>query len=309
MKKDNKMIVLNIILLILNLILIGITCYKTFIYDDKEKNNDNLKNNSGNVDLYSFEETSEIDETILKINYSHIYKSRDYETLINTYYFYEKILPNLSIEPISKFTPRSAKHFNDKTDSEGNFYPIYDEDFEISAKEFGLTVSQIENLDKNIWHNFFGGSLADEFELYDAKPIREMYPMYANLFSKSFFTSPSSLYNVNWKVYAYDAKLDMFITRPVGGMIGGFDVWNIIDKAEDSDTYIVTVAKAKNTFYSLQNDKQENVCKIESGKSEDEAYIRKLIIENSDKLNKYEVKFVKKDGKWTFQDVKSINNN
>lgn len=302
MKKGNKMIVLNIILLILNLILIGITCYKTFIYDDKEKNNDNLKNNSGNVDLYSFEETSEIDETILKINYSDIYKSRDYETLINTYYFYEKILPNLSIEPISKFTPRSAKHFNDKTDSEGNSYPIYDENFEISAKEFGLTVSQIENLDKNIWHDFFGGSLADEFELYDAKPIREMYPMYANLFSKSFFTSPSSLYNVNWKEYAYDAKLDMFITSPVGGMTGGFNVWNIIDKAEDSDTYTVTVAKAKNTGYSLYNDK-EDVCKIESGKSKDEAYIRKLIIENSDKLNKYEVKFVKKDGKWTFSSV------
>ena len=302
MKKDNKMIVLNIILLILNLILIGITCYKTFIYDDKEKNNDNLKNNSGNVDLYSFEKTSEIDETILKINYSDIYQSRDYETLINTYYFYEKILPNLSIEPISKFTPISAKHSNDKTDSEGKSYPIYDEDFEISAKEFGLTVSQIENLDKNIWHNFFGGSLDDEFELYDAKPIREMYPMYANLFSKSFFTNPSSLYNVNWKVYAYDAKLDMFITRPVGGMTGGFDVWNIIDKAEDSDTYTVTVAKARNTGYSLYNDK-EDVCKIESGKSKDEAYIRKLIIENSDKLNKYEVKFVKKDGKWTFSSV------
>ena len=308
MKKDNKMIVLNIILLIINLILIGITCYKTFIYDDKEKNNDNIKNNSGKVDLYSFEKTSEIDETILKINYSDIYKSRDYETLINTYYFYEKILPNLSIEPISKFTPRSAKHSNDKTDSEGNPYPIYDEDFEISAKEFGLTVSQIENLDKNIWYNFFGGSLDDEYELYDAKSIKEMYPMYANLFSRSFTTSPSSLYNVNWKVYAYDAKLDMFITRPVGGITLGFYVWNIIDKAEDSDTYTVTVAKARNTGYSLYNDK-EDVCKIESGKSKDEAYIRKLIIENSDKLNKYEVKFVKKDGKWTFQDVKSINNN
>lgn len=76
MKKGNNIIVLNIILLILNLILIGITCYKTFIYDDKIKNNDdnNLVNKDDNKvktiydDNYIKKETS---SDIQVVNFSH----------------------------------------------------------------------------------------------------------------------------------------------------------------------------------------------------------------------------------------------
>lgn len=84
MKKGNNIIVLNIILLILNLILIGITCYKTFIYDDKIKNNDdnNLVNKDNNnlVNKYDNKVKTIYDDNYIKketssdiqvVNFSH----------------------------------------------------------------------------------------------------------------------------------------------------------------------------------------------------------------------------------------------
>ena len=323
MKKDNKMIVLNIILLILNLILIGITCYKTFIYDDKVKNNDNIKNNNdtNKSSIYSFNNIDEMNQFIYEMNYgftkytsNHINNYDDFVKAIRSYYLLEKIMPNVKLNLISKVesTEAGTEHQDDKTDSLGNVYPEYPSaSAQFVAKDFGLSVPQIEKIDEKYWPSVSGYY---HFELYDTNAIKERFPTYyEEIFSNSFVASSGYYSPFGGDIVFYNKNLDMIVLSSRGGT-AEYLFCDIVEMNKTDNEYIVKVAYA---FLIPDAEEYHMVAEGQDGNSPIlESHIKRYGVSNSeliqkhlDKLNKYEVKFVKKDGKWTLHDVKTIYNN
>ena len=323
MKKDNKMIVLNIILLILNLILIGITCYKTFIYDDKAKNNDNIKNNNdtNKSSIYSFNNIDEMNQFIYEMNYgftkytsNHINNYDDFVKAIRSYYLLEKIMPNVKLNLISKVesTEAGTEHQDDKTDSLGNVYPEYPSaSAQFVAKDFGLSVPQIEKIDEKYWPSVSGYY---HFELYDTNAIKERFPTYyEEIFSNSFVASSGYYSPFGGDIVFYNKNLDMIVLSSRGGT-AEYLFCDIVEMNKTDNEYIVKVAYA---FLIPDAEEYHMVAEGQDGSSPIlESHIKRYGVSNSeliqkhlDKLNKYEVKFIKKDGKWTLHDVKTIYNN
>ena len=318
MKKGNKMIVLNIILLILNLILIGITCYKTFIYDDREKNNDNLKssNDTNKSSIYSFNNIDEMNQFIYEMNYgftkytsNHINNYDDFVKAIRSYYLLEKIMPNVKLNLISKVesTEAGTEHQDDKTDSLGNVYPEYPSaSAQFVAKDLGLTVPQIEKIDEKYWPSVSGYY---HFELYDTNAIKERFPTYyEEIFSNSFVASSGYYSPFGGDIVFYNKNLDMIVLSSQGGTAMSY-ICDIIEENKTDNEYIVKVAYAA-LWYEGDGEKYMTTGGTDVSSPILESHIKRYGVSNSeliqkhlDKLNKYEVKFVKKDGKWTFSSV------
>ena len=315
MKKGNKMIVLNIILLILNLILIGITCYKTFIYDDKAKNNDNIKNNNdtNKSSIYSFNNIDEMNQFIFEMNSGLITRINNYDDFVKatrSYYLFEKIIPNVKLNLISKVksTEAGTEHQDDKTDSLGNVYPEYPGASEqFVAKDLGLTVPQIEKIDEKYWPSVGGYYY---FELYDTKAIKERFPTYYEEIFSNSFVAFGGYYNSSGggHIAHYNKNLDMIVLSSQGGTAMSY-ICDIVEVNKTDNEYIVKVAYAIIRPYGDGEDYMTT--KGPDGSEEElESHIKRYGVSNSeliqkhlDKLNKYEVKFVKKDGKWTFSSV------
>ena len=310
MKKGNKMIVLNIILLILNLILIGITCYKTFIYDDKAKNNDNIKNNNdtNKSGIYSFNNIDEMNQFIFEMNSGLITRINNYDDFVKatrSYYLFEKIMPNVKLNLISKVesTEAGTEHQDDKTDSLGNVYPEYPSaSAQFVAKDLGLTVPQIEKIDEKYWPSVSGYYY---FELYDTNEIKKKYPTYYEEIFSNSFTASGSYYSPGGGYIAfYNKNLDMIVLSSQGGTAMSY-ICDIIEENKTDNEYIVKVAYGEvwyegdgGKYMTTKGRDEELESHIKYGVSNSE-----LIQKHLDKLNKYEVKFVKKDGKWTFSSV------
>ncbi len=314
MKKGNKMIVLNIILLILNLILIGITCYKTFIYDDKAKNNDNIKNNNdtNKSSIYSFNNIDEMNQFIFEMNSGLITRINNYDDFVKatrSYYLFEKIIPNVKLNLISKVKSIEAgtEHQDDKTDSLGNVYPEYPSaSAQFVAKDLGLTVPQIEKIDEKYWPSVSGYYY---FELYDTNEIKKKYPTYYEEIFANSFTASGSYYSPEGGYIAfYNKNLDMIVLSSQGGTAMSY-ICDIIEENKTDNEYIVKVAYAA-LWYEGDGEKYMTTGGTDVSSPILESHIKKYGVSNSeliqkhlDKLNKYEVKFVKKDGKWTFSSV------
>ena len=317
---DKKITILNIVLLVINLVLIGFNCYKIFTTNvsdsnvvNNSKNESTTTNNSSSV--YSFNSVDEINDIIYKMNYGLIYNINNYDNFtdaLRSYYLFEEIIPNVELNLISevKSTAVGSEHQDDKTDSNGNTYPEYSNGSpQFLAKDFGLTVLQIEEIDEEYWPSGFGGLY--NFKLYDTNVIKEKYPVYYDeLFSSSFNAGTYYYSSSSNGSITYDKKLDMIIySAGFGGTATGTNC-EIVDANEKDNEYIVEVAYAfftasmdeDGTYYYMTKENDSDSQKLESyikGVTLEKEYIKK----HADKLNKYEVKFVKENGKWFFSSI------
>jgi len=329
-RKSNKILIILLVMVLL--FFTSISIYYFFIYKkdnindnndnniQENQNNNNISDNNDNniqenqnnnnisdkvLDEYYLKTIDIIDEHILEYRYSEIANNKISYEEFRKNYVVKNIIDNLDlISNVGCGDENTVNHEKDIYDKNGVKYPDYSAPENI-AKDFGLTVDEINKMDKNIW-SVGGGQYC--IYMYDAKEIKNKYiNIYNDMFNSSF-----SLHLINKDdsadFYSFDKNLDKVIVKSHGGTRAYYDSV-IIDSKMENNLYKVRFVEG---YFDYNNDLSSNSKYILFVDSENNNKIANTsdkssaLKENKDKLPNYEITFKKTEEGYKFDNVKRI---
>lgn len=257
-------------------------------------------------------------ESVYNIPYARIIdKEISYDELYKTYVIFESI-NNLQYIEVNLEDEKENDNNNVK-------YPDYStEDLGYIGKKFGLTVTEIEKMDKTIWNI----KLLDGYSqrvIYKGKEVKnKATELFGNLdiFNNSFIVNFSNLGLYKNATYSYgyifDKNLDILVSTG-SGSTGGL-IWNkiyITDEVKNKDIYKVKFVEAYFRENILMDSYSNPVVNIEMPFANPwqngqfvsyptEKEVNEAIEKYQNKLNKYEITFKIDNETYKFEEIKKI---
>lgn len=310
-ESKNNFLVIVIVLIIIVLAVLSLCLY--FYMKQNDVNNKDNENKEGNyvnenseilLDEYYLKTTDIIDEYIIKYKYSAVANNEISYSDFRKNNIVKNIVDNYKeVNNVGCNDDNCVSHIDDITDKDGVEYPSYCEKnsycVENIAKDFGLTVSEISKMDKDVW-NKVGGQYC--IYMYDANEIKNKYQdIYNEIFNTSFSINLSSnIYGIGY-IYSYDSNLNKIIVSKQGGTFGFYERV-IIDSKEENNLYVVRFVEGYFTsggkWMSLDIDSSEDIS------SANEA--SEVVKRNKNRLPNYEIVFEKTSNGYKFKNIEKV---